>query len=164
MTLTLHETEKGRIIIVTVSGKLTKEDYQHFLPRIEKDIEENSKVRILFQMHDFHGWQTAALWEDIKFDMKHFSDIERLAMIGDKQWEKGMSVFYKPFTTAEIRFFRPEEINAGRLRKALKAQTSNTIPLLPVFCVLYLYIPSPVPLLFYNLQNDNLQFPQAVLQ
>ncbi len=26
-------------------------------------------------------------------------------MIGEKKWEKGMSVFCKPFTTAKIRYF-----------------------------------------------------------
>ena len=114
MTLTLNETEKDKIIEITVTGKLTKEDYQHFLPRLEKDIQENGKVRILFQMHDFHGWKASALWEDIKFDMKHFSDIERLAMVGDKQWEKGMSVFCKPFTTAKIRFFSPDQIEQAK--------------------------------------------------
>ena len=26
-------------------------------------------------------------------------------MVGDKKWQKGMSVFCKPFTTAKIRYF-----------------------------------------------------------
>jgi hypothetical protein len=26
-------------------------------------------------------------------------------MVGDKQWEKGMSVFCRPFTTATVRYF-----------------------------------------------------------
>ena len=42
-------------------------------------------------MKDFHGWDAGALWEDIKFDLKHFSDIERVAMVGEKKWQKGMS-------------------------------------------------------------------------
>ena len=63
------------------------------------------KIRVLIEMIDFHGWEERALWDDIKFDVKHFSDIERLAMVGEKKWEKGMSVFCKPFTTAKIRYF-----------------------------------------------------------
>ena len=43
--------------------------------------------------------------DNIKFDLKHFSDIERLALVGEKRWEKGMSVFCRPFTTAKIRYF-----------------------------------------------------------
>jgi SpoIIAA-like len=33
---------------------------------------------------------------------------ERLAMIGDKKWEKDMSGFCRPFTTAKIRYFEHE--------------------------------------------------------
>jgi hypothetical protein len=37
--------------------------------------------------------------------MKHFADIQRLAMVGDKKWERGMAAFCKPFTKAAIRYF-----------------------------------------------------------
>jgi hypothetical protein len=65
-------------------------------------------------MIDFHGWNTGALWEDIKFGLKHFMDIERIAMVGDKKWEKGMSAFCKPFTTAKIRYFDPSQVEEAR--------------------------------------------------
>ena len=60
-------------------------------------------------MHDFHGWEMAAAWEDTKFGMRHFHDIERLAMVGEKAWQHGMSVFCKPFTKAKIRYFDSSE-------------------------------------------------------
>ena len=77
---------------------------------MEKAIQEHGKVRLLVEMRDFHGWGVGALWEDIKFDAKHFCDFERIAMVGDKQWEKGMAVFCKPFTTAKIRYFPADQI------------------------------------------------------
>ena len=60
---------------------------------------------MLFDMTEFHGWDAGALWEDIKFDIKHFADIERLAMVGEKKWQQGMAIFCKPFTRATIRYF-----------------------------------------------------------
>ena len=39
-------------------------------------------------MTGLHGWDAGALWEDIKFDIKHFADIERLAMVGEKKWHR----------------------------------------------------------------------------
>ncbi len=41
------------------------------------------------------------MWEDIKFDMKHFADIERLAIVGESKWEKGMAVFRRPCSSVE---------------------------------------------------------------
>ncbi len=56
----------------------------------------------------------AALWEDIKFDIKHFKDIELLAIVGESQWEKGMAKFCTPFTTAKIRYFDVKQQDEAR--------------------------------------------------
>lgn len=90
---------------VKATGKLTKEAYEAFAPAVDEQIKENKKVRILFEMHDFHGWTAGAMWEDIKFDLKHWKDIERLAIVGESKWEEGMAVFCKPFTAAKIKYF-----------------------------------------------------------
>jgi SpoIIAA-like len=105
MSVELREEAGGKILIVKLSGKLTKQDYEHFLPEVGRLIAQHGKIRMLVQMHDFHGWTLGALWEDIKFDLKHFAHIERLALLGDRKWEAGMAVFCKPFTTATVRFF-----------------------------------------------------------
>jgi len=111
MSVELHEEADGKILVTKLSGKLTREDYEHFLPVVERLIRQHGKIRMLVQMHDFHGWTAGALWQDIKFDLKHFRDIERLALVGEKAWEHGMAVFCKPFTTATIRYFACHEID-----------------------------------------------------
>ena len=105
MALVLNEKADGKVLEVQVSGKLTHADYEHFVPEFERLVKAHGKLRLLFEMTDFHGWGAAALWDDIKFDAKHFADIERLAMVGEKRWEEGMSVFCRPFTRATIRYF-----------------------------------------------------------
>ncbi|MDH5552887.1 MAG: STAS/SEC14 domain-containing protein, partial [Nitrosomonas sp.] len=54
-------------------------------------------------------WTASAAWEDTKFGVRHFSDIERLAIVGDKTWEKGMAYFCKAFTLAKVRYFDVSE-------------------------------------------------------
>ncbi|MBI1371966.1 MAG: STAS/SEC14 domain-containing protein [Phycisphaera sp.] len=110
----IDEIENGKIVEVHVTGKLTSDDYHDFVPEVERLVERHGKVRILFDMHDFHGWTAGALWEDFKFDLKHFNHIERLAVVGETKWEKGMAAFCKPFTTAKIRYFDRSEIDAAR--------------------------------------------------
>ncbi|HEY4313547.1 MAG TPA: STAS/SEC14 domain-containing protein [Pirellulales bacterium] len=105
MTVELREEAAGKILEVRASGKLSKQDYERFLPEVERLIKAQGKLRILLELHDFHGWEVAALWEDIKFDMKHFRDIERLAVVGETKWEAGMAAFCKPFTSATIKYF-----------------------------------------------------------
>jgi hypothetical protein len=105
MSIEFHEQAAGRILIVNVSGKLSKSDYEQFVPETERLIKQYGKIRVLFEMHDFHGWDLAALWEDTKFAMHHFADIERLGVVGETAWEHGMATFCKPFTGATVRYF-----------------------------------------------------------
>ncbi len=105
---------RGALVEVHVSGKLTREAYAKFVPLFEAGVREHGKLEVLFVMSDFHGWTAGALWEDIKFDLQHFSDIRRLAIVGESKWEKGMAVFCKPFTSAKIRYFSHEEVEAAR--------------------------------------------------
>ena len=65
----------------------------------------HGKLQVLFDMTDFHGWTVGAMWEDTKFALHHFRDIERLAVVGEKKWQKGMATFCKPFTKAVIKYF-----------------------------------------------------------
>jgi hypothetical protein len=109
MSVELHAEEGTNVLDITLSGKLVREDYEHFVPEVERLIQERGKLRILCRLKDFHGWTLSAMWEDIKFDWRHFSDIERVAFIGDKRWEAGMAVFCKPFTRATVRYFDAAE-------------------------------------------------------
>ncbi|GAA4468079.1 STAS/SEC14 domain-containing protein [Novipirellula rosea] len=115
MSVNITETNDGQLIEVELTGKLTGTDYDRFVPLTEQRIEQHGKIRLIVVLTDFHGWEVAALWDDIKWDVKHFNDIQRLAIVGDSKWEKGMSVFCRPFTTAEIKYF--DLVNLDDARK-----------------------------------------------
>ncbi len=105
MPVKLTEKNGGKLLEVQLSGTLGKEDYDQLVPTVERLVKAQGKIRLLVDMHDFHGWTAGAVWEDIKFDVKHFNDIERVALVGETKWEHGMAIFCKPFTTANIRYF-----------------------------------------------------------
>lgn len=111
MTVQLNEENGGEILIVQVSGKLVKEDYDHFVPEFERLVREHGALRLMFDMSDFHGWAVGALWEDTKFAIHHFSDIDRIAMVGETRWQKGMALFSKPFTKADIHYFDHNQVD-----------------------------------------------------
>jgi len=117
MPIQLNEEERGKILVIHITGKLAKADYHVFVPEFERLLAQHGKLRVLFDMTGFQGWDAGAAWEDIKFDLKHFADIERLAMVGDKKWEHVIATLCKPFTTATIRYF--DHANAAQARKWL---------------------------------------------
>jgi hypothetical protein len=97
-----------------MSGKLHDEDYKHFVPTVDAAIGKHGKIRLLAQFHDFHGWDAHALWDDIKFSTTHCTKIDRIAMVGEKTWEKWMVAVCKPFTMAKIRYFDAADIEAAK--------------------------------------------------
>jgi hypothetical protein len=114
MAIKLEEKDGGKILEVTLTGKLVKEDYEAFVPVVERLVKQHGKLRMLVAMHDFHGWTAGALWEDTKFAMHHFTDIERLAVVGETKWQQGMAVFCKPFTMAKVRYFDHTAMSEAR--------------------------------------------------
>lgn len=97
------------IVYTIAEGKLEDEDYNRIIPLLEEKISTFGKIRWYFEMKDFHGWSVSALWKDLKFDFQNRNRFDRVAIIGDKKWEKGMTKLMKPFTDAEITFFKSED-------------------------------------------------------
>ena len=105
----------GPVLGFKLSGTLHDEDYQHFVPMVEAAIKKHGKVRLLSQFADFHGWDLHAVWDDTKFATQHCRQIEKVALVGDKQWEKWMSVVCQPFTRASVKYFEVGDIAAAWL-------------------------------------------------
>jgi len=107
-------TPVGTIVTLKFREKLDKADYETFVPMIESQMKNGASIRLLAELHDFEGWTAGALWEDTKFAAKHFKDIERVAVVGEARWQKGITVFGKPFTSADVRYFDMQEIDKAR--------------------------------------------------
>jgi len=99
-----------KILGFKLSGKLHDEDYKQFVPVIDSAARDG-KVRLLAQFHDFQGWSPRAMWDDIKFATTHCTKFDKIALVGDKAWEKWMTTVCKPFTMAKIQYFDASEID-----------------------------------------------------
>jgi hypothetical protein len=107
------ELKKGgaaKVFVIVVRGKLGKEDYEEFVPQLEWQIAKEGKINLLLELVAFRGWTLHGLWQEIKFAAKHFNEIRKIAVIGGgNPWEHGMTALSKPFTRAQVRFFRAHE-------------------------------------------------------
>lgn len=110
----LAEAPGGTVVTLIIQDKLKKEDYEAFVPQVEHIMASRDKIRMLILLKDFKGWSAGALWEDTKFGLRHFNDIERLAVVGDKRWEKTMTAFVAPFTGAKVRYFDMVDLPRAR--------------------------------------------------
>lgn len=114
MPIELREENEGRILDVGLLGTLVKEDYPPFIAEFQRLVRLHGKVRVLLDMARFHGWNTGALWEEVKFDLQHLGKIERMAVVGEKKWQEAIARFAKVLLPADTRYF--DENDAAQAR------------------------------------------------
>ena len=62
MPIQVNEENGGQMLIIHISGKLEKADYEHFMSVFNQLVRQLGKLRILFDMTDFHGWEASTMW------------------------------------------------------------------------------------------------------
>jgi len=109
----VDEVTYGRLFEVDLHGKLNRRDFDQVVPETERLIARYGKIRLLVTMHDFEGWDAGALWEEIKWEAKHFHHMERIAIVGEEGWQKRMAALCNSLTTAKVHFFRFDQLDAA---------------------------------------------------
>lgn len=111
----IRQDEKPGIFAVDARDKLTERDYEMLIPRVLAAAEKEGPVRMMIVLHDFEGWEPSALWEDIKFDVKHQDKLAKVAIVGEKNVEKWGTKLSKPFFKAPVKYFEEGDEDAARL-------------------------------------------------
>lgn len=100
------EKSSGNVVGFKVNGKLVHEDYAQVIPQLEQIIEQHGSLRCYCELTDFHGITPHAFWDELKFDSKHFKDIERCAIVGDPSWHNWMTKMSKAiFSRSDVKYF-----------------------------------------------------------
>jgi|SaaInl4_135m_RNA_FD_contig_21_1818897_length_631_multi_8_in_0_out_0_1 hypothetical protein len=107
---TLLDLDDSKTLAIKVSDKLTHEDYEkHFIPMLEEHITKHGKVNIFIEAENFQGWEWEAAWDDFKTGIKHRNEFKKVAIVGDKAWEKWLSKTVGLFMDAEVKYFTHDQ-------------------------------------------------------
>lgn len=99
---------------VTALNKLTADDYRQFRDMVDERIERRGTINLLVVVKDFSGWTPGAFWEDLKFDVAHYNDVARLALVGSDPSQHWMATVSKPLTSADVKYYSFDDIDAAR--------------------------------------------------
>ncbi len=99
-------------IKMDLKGKLTHNDYEVMIPIIEDMIKNTThpKIKILVNALKLDGWELKAMWDDMKFGLKHNKEFEKIAYVGSKTWEEYGIKLSNWFTSGELKYFEDELI------------------------------------------------------
>jgi hypothetical protein len=98
------------LICIKVSGKLTDSEYRNFIPRLESVINDFGSIKLYVDMLDMDGWEWRVAWDDFAFGIKHWNEFTKLALVGDKRWERFSAQVVEKINKAEVQFFSRKEI------------------------------------------------------
>ena len=104
---------KGSLICVKVSGKLTDAEYKNFIPYAESIIKEFGTIKFYVDMLDLDGWEWRVAWDDFAFGIKYWNNFSKLALVGERRWEKFSVLVVDKIHKADVRFFDGENSRAA---------------------------------------------------
>jgi hypothetical protein len=104
--------EEPGVPTISVSGLLQHSDYEQIVPELEKLL-EHGKARILVELNEFKGFTPAALVDELKFEIRHRKDFDRIAVVSDSKVSELGVRLVKPFFDGEVKIFDKEERRAA---------------------------------------------------
>lgn len=107
----LERTGDEFFLSLKIQGKLTHKDYETITPLLDSALAEVKSARLnaLIDGTALDGWETRAVWDDFKLGLKHGREFEKIAIYGNKQWQKVLAKVGSWFIAGEIRYFEDEE-------------------------------------------------------
>ncbi len=106
----------GNVVAFSATGKISGDDYEEVLiPAVEAVLKAHGKVRVLGYLGpDFAGFEMAAMWDDAKIGMKHFTSWEKIALVTDVDWIKNSVKVFGFLVHGEVKLFANNEFDAAK--------------------------------------------------
>lgn len=110
LSIGIERTDDRFFLSLTAQGKLTHKDYEIITPMIDSALAEvkDPKVKALIDATELQGWEARAAWDDLKLGLKHGSEFEKIAILGNKQWQEVLAKVGGWFISGEVRYFEDE--------------------------------------------------------
>lgn len=94
-----------KILSFRIGEKFTQAEMEEYAAEIEEAVATTGQVRLLIIMEKFPKIEPAAFWEDLKFSIKHYDAVERVALVGQPEWEKWYAKLVNLFPFIEVKHF-----------------------------------------------------------
>ena len=107
LSIGIERTGNQFFLSLKASGKLTHEDYQVITPMIDSALAEvtEPKVHAFIDASELAGWEPRAAWDDFRLGLKHGNEFEKVAIYGNRRWQKVAASLVSWFVSGEARFF-----------------------------------------------------------
>ena len=103
----------GNILGFKIVGGITKKQKKQICQVLEKQIRESGKIRLFLVIEPHKPMDAESLLFDLNFTLTYSDNIERMAIIGNKVWEKTWVALYGLFSHIRTQYFDRSEIKGA---------------------------------------------------
>jgi len=97
--------------VAKFSGKLRGAEYKELIGKVESAIQAHGSATMVLVMDELEFPEWEAVKADTHFGLKDYRHIRRAAFVGDQKWAEWFVKLIGPFTRAEERTFRPDQLS-----------------------------------------------------
>ena len=110
MSIEIVDVADG-VLTFKVTGRLIQAEFAAAQKRAGEIIRQQGKVRFLVLVENFAGTEKGGDWGDVSFQADYDPFIEKIAIVGDKQWE-GVALLFtsKGIRRVAIEYFQPADL------------------------------------------------------
>ena len=109
---TEHET--APVAEIRVIGRVTQNDMDNVLPKLEALIQKHGAIRIVEVIEKFEGFDPTTVLDGLKFDYNHLTDVTHAAVVSDIAWIGVMTRASSLVMPVSIRTFAMDQLEDAR--------------------------------------------------
>ncbi len=100
----------GNVVGYKAVGTITDADNKKLESEVKALVEKQGNIRLMFDMSQFK-WEKAEAWgSDLRFGHEFHNKIDKMAIVGDKTWEKLMTNLAKHTYARDAKYFQSADI------------------------------------------------------
>jgi len=105
---------EGDIVTARLLGKLDPSVYDGVNEEIDNIMSRAEHVRLVLDLREFDGWSgLSALGDHLSLVREHYRVPERIAIVGDKAWQKMAGKIMARFVNAQTKFFDSDDYDGA---------------------------------------------------
>lgn len=96
------------IMEVEINGEITENNMKEFKSHFDQKKEDHDKLKLLIEVKEM-DYTLEGFIEGFKFDINHFNDFEKIAVLSDKEWLGLSSKLADYLPKVEVKHFDSNE-------------------------------------------------------
>ena len=99
----------GKVLGLKVTGRVKKEDYEGLTEMVREIVDREREVDLLLDMEEFDWAEINAWGADWRFSREFHDNMKRMAIVGNKRWQRFVTTIADPLFINEANFYAVED-------------------------------------------------------